>query len=212
MPLVADEARRRAVGFTRRRFVQGAVSGAALASLHLWRWPSIAMGGEGGTPILTGNDFKLTIEEIPVNFTGAPGKATAVNGSVPGPLLRWREGQTVTIAVTNRMTETTSIHWHGVRTASGMDRVPGLSFAGIAPGETFVYRIALTQRGTYWYHSHSRFQEQTGLYGPLIIDPKGIDPIGYDREHVVLLSDWTDQDPEVIFSNLKGQSDYYNYH
>jgi len=212
MPLVADEARRRAVGFTRRRFVQGAVSGAALAGLHLWRWPSIAMGGEGGTPILTGNDFKLTIEEIPVNFTGAPGKATAVNGSVPGPLLRWREGQTVTIAVTNRMTETTSIHWHGVRTASGMDGVPGLSFAGIAPGETFVYRIALTQRGTYWYHSHSRFQEQTGLYGPLIIDPKGIDPIGYDREHVVLLSDWTDQDPEVIFSNLKGQSDYYNYH
>src|SRR5216683_1101943 len=199
-------------GVTRRRFIQGALSGAALAGLHSWCWPAIAIGSGSGTGVLRGDNFKLTVEEVPVDFTGVAGTATAVNGSVPGPILRWREGDTVTIAVTNKLGEPSSIHWHGIRSPAAMDGVPGLSFAGIAPGETFVYRIPVRQHGTYWYHSHSRFQEQTGLYGPLIVDPKGADPIGYDREHIVLLSDWTDQNPEVIFSNLKQNSGYYNYH
>ena len=199
-------------GITRRRFVQGVAGGAALAGIGLWRWPAVAIGSAFPTSVLKGDNFKLTVEDVPVNFTGHSSTATAVNGLVPGPLLRLREGDDVTIAVTNRLAATSSIHWHGLRVPAAMDGVPGLSFAGIAPGETFVYRFPVRQRGTYWYHAHSGFQEQTGLYGPLIIEPKGADPIAYDREHVVMLSDWTDQNPDVILSNLKQQSDYYNYH
>jgi FtsP/CotA-like multicopper oxidase with cupredoxin domain len=138
--------------------------------------------------------------------------ATAVNGSVPGPTLRWREGDAVTLAVTNRLKEMTSIHWHAIRLPSGMDGVPGLSFSGIAPKETFTYRIPVVQSGTYWYHSHSRFQEQTGVVGAIVIEPRDKDSINFDREYVVLLTDWTDTNPETVFSNLKEQSDYYNYH
>ncbi len=162
-------------------------------------------------PQIRGNYFELSIAETPVNLSGTPGIATAVNGAVPGPILRWREGDVVTIAVTNHLKEQTSIHWHGIRTPSEMDGVPGLSFAGIPPGEQFVYRFPVRQRGTYWYHSHSGFQEQTGLYGPLIIEPRGVDPIAYDREYVIMLSDWTDENPERVFGNLKMESDYYNY-
>ena len=170
------------------------------------------MSNSAESTVLTGSHFELVVDETPVNFTGRSAVATAVNGSIPGPLLRWREGDTVTISVTNRLKGQTSIHWHGIRTPSDMDGVPGLSFPGIAPGETFVYRFPVRQRGTYWYHSHSGFQEQTGHYGPLIIDPKGEDPVKYDREYVVMLSDWTDENPDTVFSNLKQQSDYYNYH
>lgn len=173
-----------------------------------------AFGETGAQPpaILTGKHFDLTIDSIPVNYTGRRTMATAVNGSVPGPTLKWREGDTVTIAVTNRLKEASSIHWHGIRLAAPMDGVPGLSYAGIQPGETFTYTIPVAQNGTYWYHSHSRFQEQTGLAGALIIEPKRKDAVEYDREYVVLLSDWTDTNPETIFSNLKEESDYYNYH
>lgn len=197
---------------TRRRFVQGVVAGATAAGLGLWRLPGLAKAGIAPTRSLTGNTFDLTIEEVPVNFTGRPSVATAVNGLVPGPTLRWREGDTVTISVTNRLKEFTSIHWHGIRTPSDMDGVPGLSFPGIAPGQRFVYQFPIRQQGTYWYHSHSRFQEQTGHYGSLIVDPSGDDMIKFDREYVVVFSDWTDQDPDTIFSNLKHQSDYYNFH
>ncbi len=162
--------------------------------------------------ILTGQDFELTIDSLPVNFTGRRTVATAINGSVPGPTLRWREGDTVTIAVTNRLKTPTSIHWHGMRLPAGMDGVPGLSYPGIAPGETFHYRIPVKQSGTYWYHSHSRFQEQTGLSGALIVERSSKDPIEFDREYVIFLSDWTDANPETVYSNLKEQSDYYNYH
>jgi CopA family copper-resistance protein len=148
---------------------------------------------------------------LPVNFTGKHRLATAVNGSVPGPTLRWREGDEVTLAVTNRLKETTSIHWHGIRVPTGMDGVPGLSFSGIAPGETFHYRFLVPQNGTYWYHSHSAFQEQSGVYGALVIDPRDKDPIEFDREYVVLLTDWMDGNPATAFSNLKEDSDYYNY-
>jgi FtsP/CotA-like multicopper oxidase with cupredoxin domain len=147
---------------------------------------------------------------LPVNFTGRRSVATAVNGFVPGPILRWREGDTITLAVTNRLKVPTSIHWHAIRLPADMDGVPGLSFPGIAPGETFLYRIPVVQSGTYWYHSHSRFQEQTALSGPLIVERRGKDPIESEREYVVFLSDWMDANPETIFSNLKQQGDYYN--
>ncbi len=162
--------------------------------------------------MLRGKHFELAIDSLSVNFTGRRSEATAINGSVPGPTLWWKEGDTVTIAVTNRLKTPTSIHWHGIRLPADMDGVPGLSYPGIAPGETFHYRIPVEQSGTYWYHSHSRFQEQTGLSGALIVERSGKDPIGFDREYVVLLSDWTDTNPETVFSNLKEQSDYYNYH
>jgi CopA family copper-resistance protein len=197
---------------SRRRFVQGLVAGGVIAGLDLWRWPALAMRGVVESAALTGSHFDLGIDETPINFTGKSAVATAINGSIPGPLLRWREGDTVTISVTNRLKVPTSIHWHGVRSPADMDGVPGLSFSGIAAGETFTYRIPVRQRGTYWYHSHSRFQEQTGHYGPLVIEPRDKDPVQSDRDYVIMLSDWTDEDPETLFSNLKQQSDYYNYH
>jgi len=201
-----------AQSFSRRRFVQGLAASGIIAGLNLWRWPVLARGAAREQQVLTGSEFTLVIDRTPVNFTGYSTGAITINGSIPGPVLRWREGDTVTLAVTNRLSEDTSIHWHGIRTPADMDGVPGLSFPGIPPNETFVYRFPVRQSGTYWYHSHSDFQEQIGHYGPLIIDPLGKDPIAYDREYVVMLSDWTDEDPHTLFSNLKQQSDYYNFH
>ena len=157
-------------------------------------------------------EFDLVIGETPMNFTGSTKIAQTINGSIPGPVLRWREGDTVTIRVANRLRgEDTSIHWHGIILPADMDGVPGLSFHGIRPGETFTYKFDVQQAGTYWYHSHSGFQEQRGIYGALVIEPRGADPIAFDREHVILLSDWTDEKPERVFAKLKKQSDYYNY-
>jgi CopA family copper-resistance protein len=197
---------------TRRRFVQGLAAGGAIAALDWGAHPLFGETGHRAPDTLTGNHFALTIDYLPVNFTGKRRLATAVNSSVPGPTLRWREGETATLAVTNRLKETTSIHWHAIRLPSGMDGVPGLSFPGIKPNETFVYQIPVVQSGTYWYHSHSRFQEQTGVAGAIVIEPRDKDLIQFDREYVVLLTDWTDTDPETVYSNLKEQSDYYNYH
>lgn len=134
-----------------------------------------------------------------------------INGSLPGPLLRLREGETVTIRVANEMDETASIHWHGVVVPYDMDGVPGVSFPGIAPRETFIYRFTLRQSGTYWYHSHSGNQEQSGVYGPLVIDPVEADPVTFDREHVVMLSDWTFEDPKQVLAKLKKLASYYNF-
>jgi CopA family copper-resistance protein len=192
----------------RRRFVQGLAGGALL--LSSMRNPS--WGAQERSPaVLTGPVFDLTIGEIPVNYTGLARTATAVNGQVPAPLLRMRQGDVVTIRVTNRLRERTSIHWHGFILPADMDGVPGLSFPGIAPGETFTYRFKVNQSGTYWYHAHSGFQEQTGLYGPIIIERPGGERHASQREHVILLSDWTDENPERVFAHLKRQSDYYNY-
>src|SRR5205807_6430911 len=182
-----------------------------IAGLDLWQWPAFATNRAAGPPVLYGNFFDLVVEQIPVNYTGPPAYATAVNGSVPAPTLRWREGDTVTLAVSNRLKDTTSIHWHGIRSPSEMDGVAGLSFAGIPPGETFVYRFPVHQSGTYWYHSHSEFQEQTGVYGAIVIEPKGGYVQRFDHDYVVLLSDWSDESPETIVSNLKFRSDYYNF-
>ena len=175
-------------------------------------WAAQAPATNTGTaPELSGTEFALVIAETAVNFTGRPRLATTINGSIPAPTLRWREGDTVTLRVTNRLREPTSIHWHGIILPYQMDGVPGISFNGIAPGETFTYRFKVQQAGTYWYHSHSGFQEQTGMYGAIIIEPRGGENIRAGRDYVVQLSDWTDEDSMRIFAKLKMQSDYYNF-
>lgn len=162
--------------------------------------------------VLSGTELDLVVAESPANFTGSPRIATTINGSIPGPILKLRQGDTVTIRVTNRLPHSTSIHWHGILLPFQMDGVPGISYRGIAPGETFVYRFALQQTGTYWYHSHSAMQEQTGMYGALIVEPRDGERIRADRDYPIVLSDWTDDDPMRVFARLKSQSDYYNYH
>jgi FtsP/CotA-like multicopper oxidase with cupredoxin domain len=176
-----------------------------------WLRSAAAESVERAVPQMRGTEFDLTIAEAPVNFTGAARTATAINGSVPAPTLRWREGDTVTLRVHNRLAMPSSIHWHGILLPSGMDGVPGLSFRGIAPGETFTYRFKVRQSGTYWYHSHTGFQEQTGMYGAIVIEPSGGETIRANRDYVIQLSDWTDNDPMSLFAKLKKQSDYFNF-
>ena len=205
----------RGIELSRRRFVRGFSVITGAASLGVWSSrlfaADVGMIAAKTPETLTGTEFDLTIGNTPMAFTGRMQPTTSVNGSVPAPTLRWREGTTVALRVHNRLSTMSSIHWHGILLPYQMDGVPGISFPGIAPGETFTAQFPVKQSGTYWYHSHSRFQEQTGLYGAIIIDPAEGDPIQADRDHVVLLSDWTDQDPEHIYSNLKRMSDYYNY-
>lgn len=196
---------------SRRTFVKGLAAGGLLGGLGLWRTPVWALTRPGEPQMLTGSDFELFIGETPVNITGNPRTAMTINGGIPGPLLRWREGDTVTLRVKNRLKETTSIHWHGILLPANMDGVPGLSFHGIEPGGVYVYQFQVRQNGTYWYHSHSGLQEQSGVYGPLVIDAKEPEPFEYDRDHVVMLTDWTDEDAASLMSTLKKQSDYYNY-
>ncbi|EJN37163.1 copper-resistance protein, CopA family, partial [Pseudomonas sp. GM84] len=161
---------------------------------------------------LAGQHFELYIGQTPVNITGRPRTALTVNGSLPGPLLRWREGDTVTLRVRNRLAQDTSIHWHGILLPSDMDGVPGLSFAGIAPGGDYRYRFTLRQNGTYWYHSHSGLQEQAGVYGAIVIEPREPEVHRYQRDHVLLFSDWSDESPQALLATLKKQSDAFNYH
>ena len=197
---------------SRRTFVKGLAASGLLGGLGLWRAPVWALSGPGQINELSGSEFELFIGETPVNFTGSPRTALTINGSLPGPLLRWREGDTVTLRVRNRLKDSTSIHWHGILLPANMDGVPGLSFHGIEPGGVYVYQFKVRQHGTYWYHSHSGLQEQAGVYGPLVIDAKEPEPFHYDRDYVVMLSDWTDEDPASLMKTLKKQSDYYNYH
>ncbi len=202
------------VCLTRRRFVQGIAMGGVYAGLGLGSTSLMAAAMKGeGAQTLRGTDFNLTIAEQSVNFTGAARIATTVNGSLPAPILRWREGDTVTLRVTNLLPDISSIHWHGIILPSRMDGVPGIAddFKGIKPGESFTYRFPVRQSGTYWYHSHSGFQEQTGLYGPIVIDPKEAEPFSYDRDYVVMYSDWTDEDPNDVYRKLKKLSHYYNF-
>ncbi len=198
------------VSLSRRRFVLGACASSTLLML------GTKVQAQSGhvmpeLPVLTGPHVKLDIGYQRVNFTGVERIATAVNGSVPGPLLRWKEGQEVTLTVTNHLAQQSSIHWHGIILPAAMDGVPGISFPGIAPGDSYVYRFRVAQSGTYWYHSHSGFQEQTGLLGAIIIDPATPDPVTCDRDYVVMLSDWSDEAPEQIFHKLKKLSHYYNF-
>jgi CopA family copper-resistance protein len=198
--------------YSRRTFVKGLAAGGVLTSLGYWREPLWAQAAQRrATTELTGTTFDLRIGETPVNFTGNSRTALTVNHSLPAPTLRWRQGDRVTLRVSNDLLEEdTSIHWHGMILPANMDGVPGLSFHGIHPGDTYRYEFNVTQSGTYWYHSHSGFQEQQGLYGAIIIDPLEPAPFQFDREHVVLLSDWTDENPSRVFAKLKKQADYYN--
>ncbi|MFT5657432.1 MAG: CopA family copper-resistance protein [Gammaproteobacteria bacterium] len=203
------------VNLTRRRFVLGVTGSSLLVGLGFK--PDLLTAAikqtQMGQPTLRGKVFDLAIGEQIVNFTGTSAKATTVNGSLPAPTLRFKEGDTVTLRVRNNLKVSSSIHWHGLILPSEMDGVPGISnnFEGIPPGESFTYQFKLVQSGTYWYHSHSGFQEQTGLYGSIIVDPVEDDPISYDREHLVMLSDWSDEDPKDIYSKLKKLSHYYNF-
>ncbi|MBG4945340.1 copper resistance system multicopper oxidase [Pseudomonas aeruginosa] len=197
---------------SRRTFVKGLAATGLLGGLGLWRAPAWALAGPGQQNLLAGDSFDLFIGETPVNLSGSPATAMTINGSLPGPTLRWREGDNVTLRVRNRLAEDTSIHWHGIILPANMDGVPGLSFEGIAPGGLYEYRFKVRQNGTYWYHSHSGLQEQAGVYGALVIDAREPEPFSYDRDYVVLLSDWSDEKPQRILAKLKKQSDYYNFH
>ncbi|WP_372164410.1 copper resistance system multicopper oxidase [Xanthomonas euvesicatoria] len=200
-----------ASGLSRRRFVQGLALGGVAAASGLWRYDARA-AAQATTPVLRGSSQSLQIGRLPVNFTGHTRSAITVNQSLPAPTLRWREGDTVGVRVRNALADqATSVHWHGLLLPANMDGVPGMSFDGIAPGQEYHYRFALRQSGTYWYHSHSMFQEQSGLYGAIIIDPLTPPPYRHDREHVVLLSDWTDLDPAALFRRLKQMPSHDNY-
>jgi CopA family copper-resistance protein len=203
----------------RRQFVGRLGAGVFVTSLGgllprpLWAEPGAAAADILKLTPQSRYDLDIAYQPFYLNGRKEAVQATAINGTVPGPLMRWREGDTVELNVTNSLmdTEHSSIHWHGILVPFAMDGVPGVNFAGIRPGETFTYRYKLVQSGTYWYHSHSAFQEQTGTYGPLVIEPRGGDPIRADRDYTVMLSDWTSDGPHAAFRNVTMNDGYYNY-
>ncbi|WP_350560759.1 copper resistance system multicopper oxidase [Psychrobacter sp. CAL346-MNA-CIBAN-0220] len=207
----------------RRRFLAG--SSAVLGATMLPTIASGALGKSGGqnatvntdqksneVPVLTGNEFDLTVSKQPVIVNGKKSMATLINDSLPAPTLKMREGDTIVIRVHNRMDEPTSIHWHGLLVPFEMDGVPNISFDGIPANSTFTYTFKLKQSGTYWYHSHTGFQEQTGMRGAIVIEPKGRERHPIAEDHVILLSDWTHRDPHNLLKLLKQRADFDNYH
>ena len=197
----------------RRRFVTGALGGGAAAAMAAWfpAWAQpVSSGITAPLPTVAGNDITLRIARQTMRIDGKLSRAIGINGTVPAPLVRLKEGQTARLTVVNDLDEDSSIHWHGLILPFQMDGVPGVSFPGIKPRSTFVYEFPVVQSGTYWYHSHSGLQEQLGHYGPIVIDPAGVDPIGYDREHVVVLSDHSQLSPEAIFRKLKVNPGHFN--
>ncbi len=198
---------------TRRHLLEAGAGGGLMlgASALLPAWAKSAGGGNKGIFELAGTEFDLAIGHTPVEIGGRAGHAITTNGTLPGPLIRFREGEWVTLRVRNMLEEDTSIHWHGLLVPFQMDGVPGVSFPGIKTGETFAYAFAVPQSGTYWYHSHSGLQEQMGHYGPLIIDPAGADPIRSDREYVLVLSDWSFTHAHKLFAKLKKTNEVFNF-
>ncbi|MFS2223827.1 copper resistance system multicopper oxidase [Pantoea sp. B65] len=196
---------------SRRTFLKGLTLSGVAGSLGVWSFNARSTLSLPPAASLQGTNFDLTIGVTAVNITGSEHQAKTINGGLPGPTLRWKEGETITLKVKNRLNEQTSIHWHGIILPANMDGVPGLSFMGIEPDDTYVYTFRVRQNGTYWYHSHSGLQEQEGIYGAIIIDAREPEPFAYDREHVVMLSDWTDENPDSLLKKLKKQSDYYNF-
>lgn len=190
----------------------GAGSGLAAVSTLVPGWArSLSGAAVTGPDALSGADIALRIGHVPYRVDGRAAHAFGINGSTPGPLIRLREGQRVRLAVTNELPEDSSIHWHGLLVPFQFDGVPGISFPGIRSGETFVYDFTVRQSGTYWYHGHSNMQEAMGLYGPMIIDPAGGATAPYDREYVLMLSDWSSQHPHQMLRHLKQQSGYFNH-
>ena len=197
----------------RRRFVTGALGGGTVAALAPWfpAWAqSVSPGIVAPLPTVSGNDITLHIARQTMRIDGKASRAIGINGTVPAPLVRLKEGQTAKLTVVNDLDEDSSIHWHGLILPFHMDGVPGVSFPGIKPRSSFIYEFPVVQSGTYWYHSHSGLQEQLGHYGPIVIDPAGADPIAYDREHVVVLSDHSQLSPEAIFRKLKVNPGHFN--
>ena len=197
----------------RRSLLRGVAAGGGLMALQsaLPAWAQTGSPGIGADlPTLTGPNIDLTVGHSTFTVGARTGHAVTVNGTLPAPLIRLREGQKARLSVTNTLDEDTSIHWHGLLLPFQMDGVPGISFPGIKAGETFVYEFPVRQAGTYWYHSHSNLQEAMGHYGPLVIDPSGADPVAYDREHVLVLSDWSFLHPHRILDRLKKSPGYFN--
>ncbi|MDF1880613.1 copper resistance system multicopper oxidase [Sulfurimonas sp. MAG313] len=197
------------LNLARRTFVKGIAVSSVLAALPLSLNAS-NFKNRNSTEVLRGKIFNLSIDNTLVNITGKDVFATAVNGMLAGPTLMWKEGDDITINVTNNLDVDSSIHWHGIILPFEMDGVPGISFDGIKPGKTFTYEFKVTQSGTYWYHSHSGFQEQSGVFGAIVIEPKE-ELLKYDKDYVVSLSDWSDEKPESIYRKLKISADYYNF-
>lgn len=195
----------------RRTFVKGVAAASLLSAIPINLSANSKISNRKESVELSGTEFNLSIEKTAVNITGNPAIATTVNGMMHGPTLRWKEGDDITVHVKNNLDVDTSIHWHGIIIPTHMDGVPGISFGGIKPGETFTYKFPVVQSGTYWYHSHSGFQEQTGVHGAIIIEPKEKEPYEYDVEHIISLSDWSDEKPTTVYRKLKLQADYYNF-
>ena len=195
----------------RRTFIKGVAASSflGLAAIDLQAKP--AKKQQNSDTVLSGKEFFLDIDYTTVNITGKHSVATTINGQLPGPTLVWQEGDTITLHVTNHLKKSSSIHWHGIILPAPMDGVPGISYKGIPSGKTFTYRFKVKQHGTYWYHSHSGYQEQTGMYGAIIIKPRKKEPFRVDKDYVVLLSDWSDEKPSAIYRKLKLSSDYYNF-
>lgn len=199
---------------SRREILKGAATVGLLAATHALKPMALWGGTVADLPrleVLTGDLIDLAISEQNFRLNGREARAVMMNGSLPGPLIRLKEGQQATLRVTNRLKEVTSIHWHGLLVPPEMDGVPGVSFRGIDPGTTFTYRFPIRQSGTYWFHSHSGGQELQGMYAPMIIDPIEPEPFQYERDYVVMLSDWTFESPHTLLSNLKKQAGYYNF-
>ena len=206
------------IGLTRRVLLQRAgilgLLAAAQQLLPACAWTDHAARADSSVwpqEPLTGDVIDLIVDETLFTVSGRTGTAMTINGTIPGPLILLKEGQEVTLRVTNRLAEITSIHWHGILLLPEMDGVPGVSFGGIQPGATFTYQFSVNQNGTYWYHSHSGGQEMQGMYAPMIIAPIDPEPFQYDRDYVVMLSDWTFESPEALFDNLKKLNGYYNF-
>ena len=195
----------------RRAFLGGGTALAASAGLRP-AWASTFSHGVAAKSrqTLSGQDIRLTVGHLAFPVDGRVGHAVGINGTIPAPLIRLKEGQNVRLTVENRLNEDTSIHWHGFLVPFQMDGVPGISFPGIRGGTSFTYEFPVRQSGTYWYHSHSGLQEQLGHYGPIIIDPAGADPVQYDRDHVIVLSDWTFMHPHMLFTRLKQEGGFFN--
>ena len=199
------------ITLNRRGFLAAGAAAAAFTGVRPAWAQTVSHGlAAKGFGTLSGRDLALTIAEQEFVVDGRAGHAIALNGTIPAPLLRLEEGENFRLTVHNHLDEDTSIHWHGLLVPFAMDGVPGVSFPGIPARSTFVYEFQLRQAGTYWYHSHSGLQEQLGHYGPMIIDPAGADPIAYDREHVILLSDWSFVHPHTIFTRLKQEGGFFN--
>lgn len=195
---------------SRRHLIKSTAALAAASALPMPAWAkgqSLSHARKGFGEV-SGEDIELAIGNHHFATGNRSGHAVAVNGTIPGPLVRLREGQQARLHVTNTLAEDSSIHWHGLLVPFQFDGVPGVSFPGIRPGERFTYDFPIRQSGTYWWHSHSGLQEQAGHYGPIIVESADPDP-RYDRDYVVLLSEFTPLHPHDIMRKLKVGEHYF---